>query len=206
MRVDDTTGSAAFKSIDIRPGSYTAASLAKEVQRAINEGLGDDSKLSIDPVTDGNFSIQFNQLDNNDELQTLSAIKVDLMKDSFVTEDLFSSTSGIENVASPNFERQQFLAHAQLRINDALNRAAVSADGATNNASTYGVSSSLFARATGSKLTGAIKETEVLSFNYKQPATDLTDENSVTNEEKFLLHSYYNNSPVLKVFENALDV
>ncbi len=206
VRVDDTTGSAAFKSIDIRPGSYTAASLAKEVQRAINEGLGDDSKISIDPVTDGNFSIQFNQLDNNDELQTLSAIKVDLMKDSFVTEDLFSSTSGIENVASPNFERQQFLAHAQLRINDALNRAAVSADGATNNASTYGVSSSLFARATGSKLTGAIKETEVLSFNYKQPATDLTDENAVTNEEKFLLHSYYNSSPVLKVFENALDV
>ncbi len=206
VRVDDTTGSAAFKSIDIRPGSYTAASLAKEVQRAINEGLGDDSKLSIDPVTDGNFSIQFNQLDNNDELQTLSAIKVDLMKDSFVTEDLFSSTSGIENVASPNFERQQFLAHAQLRINDALNRAAVSADGATNNSSTYGVSSSLFARATGSKLTGAIKETEVLSFNYKQPATDLTDENATTVEEKFLLHSYYGSSPVLKVFEKALDV
>ncbi len=206
VRVDDTTGSAAFKSIDIRPGTYTAATLAKEVQRAINAGLGDDSKLSIDPVTDGNFSIQFNQLDNNDELQTLSAIKVDLMKDSFVTEDLFSSTSGIENVASPNFERQQFLAHAQLRINDALNRAAVSADGATNNSSTYGVSSSLFARATGTKLAGAIKETEVLSFNYKQPATDLTDENSVTNEEKFLLHSYYNNSPVLKVFEKSLDV
>ena len=128
------------------------------------------------------------------------------MKDSFVTEDLFSSTSGIENVASPNFERQQFLAHAQLRINDALNRAAVSADGATNNSSTYGVSSSLFARATGSKLTGAIKETEVLSFNYKQPATDLTDENATTVEEKFLLHSYYGSSPVLKVFENALDV
>ena len=206
VRVDDTTGSAAFKSIDIRPGSYTAASLAKEVQRAINEGLGDDSKLSIDPVTDGNFSIQFNQLDNNDELQTLSAIKVDLMKDSFVTEDLFNATSGIENVASPNFERQQFLAHAQLRINDALNRAAVSSDGATNNASTYGVSSSLFARATGSKLTGAIKETEVLSFNYKQPATDLTDENATTVEEKFLLHSYYNSSPVLKVFEKSLDV
>jgi len=206
VRVDDTTGSAAFKSIDIRPGSYTAASLAKEVQRAINAGLGDDSKLSIDPVTDGNFSIQFNQLDNNDELQTLTAIKVDLMKDSFVTEDLFSSTSGIENVASPNFQREEFLAHAQLRINDALNRAAVSADGATNNASTYGVSSSLFARGTGAKLANAIQETEVLSFKYKQPATDLTDENAVTDETKFLLHSYYNSSPVLKVFENSLDV
>ncbi len=206
IRVDDTTGSAAFKSIDIRPGTYTAASLAQEVQRAINAGLGDDSKLSIDPVTDGNFSIQFNQLDNNDELQTLSAINVDLMKDSFVTDDLFSSTSGIENVASPNFERQEFLAHAQLRINDALNRAAVSADGATNNASTYGVSSALFARGTGLKLSSIIEETEVLSFKYKQPATDLTNENAVTDETKFLLHSYYNASPTLKVFESSLDV
>ncbi|MDC1111735.1 flagellar hook-basal body complex protein [Alphaproteobacteria bacterium] len=206
VRVDDTTGSAGFKSIDIRPGTYTAATLASEVQRAINAGLGDDAKLSIDPVTDGSFSIQFNQLDNNDELQTLSAIKVDLMQDSFITEDLFSTTSGIENVASPNFTREEFLAHAQLQINDALNRAAVSADGNTNSASTYGVSSSLFARATGAKLAGAIKETEVLSFNYKQPATDLLDENAITDETKFLLHSYYNSSPDLKVFEKALDV
>jgi len=206
VRVDDTTGSAGFKSIDIRPGSYTAATLASEVQRAINAGLGDDSKLSIDPVTDGSFSIQFNQLDNNDELQTLTAIKVDLMQDSFITEDLFAATNGIENVASPNFTREEFLAHSQLQINDALNRAAVSADGSTNNSSTYGVSSSLFARATGSKLTGAIKETEVLSFNYKQPATDLTDENSISDETKFLLHSYNNSSPTLNIFEKSLDV
>ena len=206
VRVDDTTGSAGFKSIDIRPGTYTAATLASEVQRAINAGLGDDSKLSIDPVTDGSFSIQFNQLDNNDELQTLTAIKVDLMQDSFITEDLFAATNGIENVASPNFTREEFLAHSQLQINDALNRAAVSADGSTNNSSTYGVSSSLFARATGSKLTGAIKETEVLSFNYKQPATDLTDENSISDETKFLLHSYYNSSPTLNIFEKSLDV
>ena len=206
VRVDDTTGSAGFKSIDIRPGTYTAATLASEVQRAINAGLGDDAKLSIDPVTDGSFSIQFNQLDNNDEIQTLTAINVDLMKDSFVTEDLFSITNGIENVASPNFTREEFLAHAQLRINDALNRAAVSSDGNTNNSSTYGVNSSLFNRVTGKVLSGAIKETEVLSFNYKQPTTDLTDENNVTTEEKFLLHSYYNASPTLKVFDKALDV
>ena len=206
VRVDDTTGSAGFKSIDIRPGSYTATSLAAEVQRAINAGLSDDAKLSIDPVTDGSFSIQFNQLDNNDEIQTLSAIKVDLMKDSFVTEDLFSATSGIENVASPNFSREEFLAHSQLRINDALNRAAVSADGATNSSATYGVSSSLFNRVTGKSLAGAIKETEVLSFNYKKPTTTLTDENNATIEEKYLLHSYNNSSPLLKVFDKAIDV
>ena len=206
VRVDDTTGSASFKSIDIRPGTYTATTLASEVQRAINAGLSDDSKLAIDPVTDGSFSIQFNQLDNNDEIQTLSAINVDLMKDSFVTEDLFSTTNGIENVASPNFEREEFLSHAQLRINDALNRAAVSADGATNNSATYGVSSSLFARGTGLKMAGAVKETEVLSFQYKHPSTDLTNEQEATEETKFLLHSYYNSSPELKVFDKALDV
>ena len=206
VRVDDTTGSAGFKSIDIRPGTYTSQTLAAEVQRAINAGLSDDAKLSIDPVTDGSFSIQFNQLDNNDEIQTLTAIKVDLMKDSYVTEDLFSSTSGIENVASPNFSREEFLAHSQLRINDALNRAAVSADGATNSSATYGVSSSLFNRVTGKSLAGAIKETEVLSFNYKQPTTTLTDENNATTEEKFMLHSYYNSSPLLKVFDKAIDV
>ncbi|MDA7693070.1 flagellar hook-basal body complex protein [Alphaproteobacteria bacterium] len=206
VRVDDTTGSAGFKSIDIRPGSYTATSLASEVQRAINAGLSDDAKLSIDPVTDGSFSIQFNQLDNNDEIQTLSAIKVDLMKDSFVTEDLFSATSGIENVASPNFSREEFLAHSQLRINDALNRAAISADGATNSSATYGVSSSLFNRVTGKSLAGAIKETEVLSFNYKKPTTTLTDENNATIEEKYLLHSYNNSSPLLKVFDKSIDV
>ncbi|MDC0456979.1 flagellar hook-basal body complex protein [Alphaproteobacteria bacterium] len=206
IRVDDTTGSAGFKSIDIRPGSYTAATLASEVQRAINAGLGDDAKLSIDPVTDGSFSIQFNQLDNNDEIQTLGAIKVDLMEDSFVTESLFSTTNGIENVASPNFTREEFLAHSQLKINDALNRAAVSADGNTNSASTYGVNASLFNRVTGKALSGTIKETEVLSFNYKNPTTDLTDENNITSEEKFLLHSYNNSSPLLKVFDKSIDV
>ena len=70
----------------------------------------------------------------------------------------------------------------------------------TNNASTYGVSSSIFARGTGLKMAGAVKETEVLSFNYKHPSTDLTDEQAVTTETKFLLHSYYNSSPDFKGF------
>ena len=96
-------------------------------------------------------------------------------------------------------------AHAQLRINDSLNRAAVSADGATNNAATYGVSSSLFARGTGLKMTGAVKETEVLSFVYKHPSTDLVDEQAATNETNFY-YIDYGSSPELKVFDKALDV
>ena len=55
-------------------------------------------------------------------------------------------------------------------------------------------------------MTGAVKETEVLSFNYKHPSTDLLNEQAATDETKFLLHSYYNSSPELKVFDKALDV
>ena len=47
---------------------------------------------------------------------------------------------------------------------------------------------------------------EVLSFNYKHPSTDLLNEQAATDETKFLLHSYYNSSPELKVFDKALDV
>jgi hypothetical protein len=38
------------------------------------------------------------------------------MQDSFVTDSLFSTTNGIENVASPNFTREEFLAHSQLKL------------------------------------------------------------------------------------------
>ena len=55
-------------------------------------------------------------------------------------------------------------------------------------------------------MAGAVKETEVLSFKYKHPSTDLTDEQAATDETKFLLHSYYNSSPELKVFDKSLDV
>ena len=53
------------------------------------------------------------------------------------------------------------------------------------------------------KLSGAIKETEVLSFNYKQPATDLTDEQAATDEKNFYFIVIIINSPVLKVFEKC---
>ena len=33
--------------IDIRPGKYNATQLAAEVERAINEAYGDDSKIQI---------------------------------------------------------------------------------------------------------------------------------------------------------------
>ena len=55
VRVDDEGGDKAFTSVDIRPGTYTAETLAAEAQRAINNFTSDDKKISLDPTKDGTF-------------------------------------------------------------------------------------------------------------------------------------------------------
>ena len=72
VRVDDEGGDKAFTSVDIRPGTYTAETLASEVERAINNALSDDKKVSLDPVKDGTFSIKFNQINADDEVVALN--------------------------------------------------------------------------------------------------------------------------------------
>ncbi|MDA9708253.1 flagellar hook-basal body complex protein [Alphaproteobacteria bacterium] len=205
VRVDDEGGDKAFTSVDIRPGTYTAETLASEVERAINNALSDDKKVSLDPVKDGSFSIKFNQINADDEVVALNAISVNLLTDTFVTSDIF--TSGISNEATPNLSRDEFLAHAQLRINDALNRAAVSADEASGSASTLGVSTKLFARNVGSAISTIHNDTEVFDFEYYKNASDPTtvDTTNALNK-KHLLYSYYNASPELKVFDNKINV
>ena len=47
VRVDDEGGDKAFTSVDIRPGTYTAETLAAEAQRAINNALSDDKKYLL---------------------------------------------------------------------------------------------------------------------------------------------------------------
>ena len=205
VRVDDEGGDKAFTSVDIRPGTYTAETLASEVERAINNALSDDKKISLDPVKDGTFSIKFNQINADDEVVALNAISVNLLNDTFVTSDVF--TSGISNEATPNLSRDQFLAHAQLRVNDALNRAAVSADEASGSASTLGVSTKLFARNIGSAISTIHNNTEVFDFEYYKNASDPTsvDTTNALNK-KHLVYSYYNSSPELKVFDSKINV
>ena len=205
VRVDDEGGDKAFTSVDIRPGTYTAETLASEVERAINNALSDDKKVSLDPVKDGTFSIKFNQINADDEVVALNAISVNLLTDTFVTSDIF--TSGISNEATPNLSRDEFLAHAQLRVNDALNRAAVSADETSGSASTLGVSTKLFARNIGSEISTIHNDTEVFDFEYYKNASDPTsvDTTNALNK-KHLLYSYYNASPELKVFDNKINV
>ena len=81
VRIDDEGGDKAFTSVDVRPGTYTAETLASEVERAINNALSDDKKISLDPVKDGSFSIKFNQINADDEVVALNAISVNLLRE-----------------------------------------------------------------------------------------------------------------------------
>ena len=110
--------------IDIRPGSYNAAHLAKEIQRSVNAAYGDDKKIQIVQNVDDTLTIDLQKL-NADGTSTglTTPISVDLLADSYV-----STKEGIVLTgASPDFTRDQFLAHTQARLNDSLNTYAVSA-------------------------------------------------------------------------------
>ena len=72
----------------------------------------------------------------------LSTITVDLLGSSYVSQVDNITLSG----ASPDFTREQFLAHTQSKINQALNEYAVDSSDLVTNAATLGVTTDLFAR------------------------------------------------------------
>ena len=81
-------------------------------------------------------------------------IQVDLLNGNFVSEVDNITLSG----ASPDFTREQFLAHTQARMNESLNRYAVDANDNLANASALGVSTDLFARSRGTTIPAILKK------------------------------------------------
>ncbi len=183
--------------IDIRPGSYNAAALAAEVQRAINTAYGDDKKIQVVQNVDDTITIDLLKL-NADGTSTglTTPISVDLLSSSYV--------SSIENLtltgASPDFTKEQFLAHTQARLNATLNDYAVDATNDTvDNATALGVSNKLFARGVGQTMTGILEFNQAFSVSRKSSANNLT---SVTDNNRFMTHSYFGSAPQLNVYDN----
>ena len=75
--------------------------------------------------------------------------------------------------ASPDFTKEQFLAHAQARINDALNEYAVSSsDDTVQYATALGVNDKLFARTVGTQMSDVLEATEVVKFKHYTSSLD----------------------------------
>ncbi len=186
-------------SIDIRPGKYNAEQLAAEVQRAINEAYGDDRKVQVVQNVDDKLTIDLFKL-NADGVPTglTKKISVDLLEPSFVSAQIPNLDV---NGASPDFTLEQFLAHAQARLNDTLNEYALETDAATGNFANadLGVQNKLFARATGTEITDVMTQTQIVEFDHRtyDEATD-----KVSTDPKFMVYSFYGRRPNLSVYND----
>ena len=194
--------------IDIRPGSYNATQLATEIQRSINAAYGDDKKIQIVQNVDDTLTIDLLKL-NADGTSTglTTAVTVDLLGASYV-----STREGIVLTgASPDFTREQFLAHTQARLNASLNEYAVTYPADTvDKAAALGVDNSLFYRASGKEIGTILDQNQVFSFNHNQ-AKSASNTASNTNAElqanngiqtdRFLTYSYYGKTPQLNVYD-----
>ena len=183
-------------SIDLRPGFYNATQLAGEVQRAINDAYGDDNKLQVRSNVDDTLTIDFYSLNTADgTLSGLSSpVSVDLLQSSYVTSQVGIDVTG----SSPDFTREEFLAHAQVRIIDTMN------DYVITDGKTLGVEQNLFTRSSGSQMSSIHSDTDIIDFSYK--TLSAADAGTTTAVNRHLAYSYYDKVPTLDVYQNKVAV
>jgi len=185
--------------IDLRPGKYNATQLASEVERAINEAYGDDSKIQIVQNIDSTLSVNLFKLNIDGSSTGLSSpISVNLLADSYV-----STVEGITLTgASPDFTRDQFLAHSQARVNSALNTKGSTSAGA----SALGVTNQMFARSVGTKMDAILTETQIVNLEHSVSTSSTPTTGNTTMSDKYMVYSYQGKTPSVSVYDNKTQV
>jgi flagellar hook protein FlgE len=190
--------------IDLRPGKYNATQLAAEVERSINEAYGDDSKIQIVQNVDDTLSINLFKLNADGSSTGLTtAVSVDLLSDSYV-----STVEGITLTgASPDFTREQFLAHAQAKINASLNDYAVDTTSDTvDGASALGVTNQLFARSVGTQMDVVLDQTQIVNLKHATSSAASPTTASTSVADRYMVYSYHGARPNLSVYDNKTQV
>ena len=190
--------------IDLRPGKYNATQLAAEVQRSINEAYGDDSKVQVVQNVDDTLSINLFKLNADGSSTGLTtAVSVDLLSDSYV-----STVEGITLTgASPDFTREQFLAHSQTKVNAALNDYAVDVSSdVVDGASSLGVSNQLFARSVGTKMDAILTSTQIVNLKHATSSASTPSIATASVTDRFMVYSYQGERPSLSVYDNKTQV
>ncbi|MDA7560680.1 flagellar hook-basal body complex protein [Alphaproteobacteria bacterium] len=190
--------------IDLRPGEYNATQLAAEVQRSINEAYGDDSKIQIVQNVDDSLSINLFKLNADGSSTGLTtAVSVDLLSDSYV-----STVEGITLTgASPDFTREQFLAHSQAKVNAALNDYAVDVStDVVDGASALGVTNQLFARSVGTQMDAILPQTQIVNLKHATSTAAIPSTASTSVLDRYMVYSYHGARPNLSVYDNKTQV
>ena len=171
-------------SIDINPGLYNADQLAAEVERAINAAYGDDRKFQVEQNVDDTITIDFQRIGSDGSVTSLTnKIAVELLgTDSYVTE-LMGDDFAIEGT-SPDFTKEQFLAHTQVRMNETLNQY-----GRDYNDDPLGIGGLQFTKSKGEAIDTVYEYTQIVQF---ERADDPTD-------QQYMVHSFNGSRPTLLV-------
>ena len=171
-------------SIDINPGLYNADQLAAEVERAINAAYGDDRKFQVEQNVDDTITFDFQRVGADGAITPLTnKVSVELLgTDSYVTEamgDDFAITG-----TSPDFTKEEFLAHSQIRINETLNEY-----GRQYSDDPLGVGGLQFVKSTGETISNVYEYTQVVELERVDDPAD----------KHYMVHSYANRQPNLSV-------
>ena len=186
-------------SIDIPPGTYNGTQLAAAVQNSLREAFGDDKKVLLADGVDNSFTIDLKAPSGDGKAQGLpTPISIDLHKASIV------ATADESKAGLP---LDQFLAHAQRRITDEMNKAIQkdSPNQADDDATTAGqlkVSGRMFKKTVGSVISSPSAMPDgfdLINITHKNPQTATGD-----GATRFLAYSNTNNSPAVKVFDKKL--
>jgi flagellar hook protein FlgE len=177
-------------SIDINPGLYNADQLASEVQRAINSAYGDDRKFQVEQNIDDTITLDFQRIGADGAVSTLAnKVSVELLgTDSYVTEAMAATGDFAISGTSPDFTKEEFLAHSQIRINETLNQYS-----RTYTDDPLGTGALQFTKSTGEQITEVYEYTQVVEL---QRVDDPEDKH-------YMVHSYYNKRPTLSVHTNV---
>ena len=175
-------------SIDINPGLYNADQLAAEVERAINAAYGDDRKFQVEQNVDNTISFNFERIGaDGTPAQLDQPVEVELLGiNSFVTEQMSADPDADFAITgtSPDFTKEQFLSHAQIRINESLN-----AYGREQTGDPMGIKNLQFAKSKGEAMTSPYEYTQVVTL-------DRTDDQS---DPHYLVYSYADSTPSISV-------
>jgi flagellar hook protein FlgE len=184
-------------SIDIPPGTYTGAELAAVVQNAIRDAFGDDRMIQLTDDVDEKFTIDLMTDAGDGTTEGLATpLTIDLHSDSFVAT---------EAEVKEGLVLDDFLAHAQLKINETMNARIQDDSNAydvnTTTANELNVSGRMF-----HKMVGAVDATptimptlyDVITFDHENP------QESVGGTERYLAYSNVNDTPDVAVYDKKL--
>ena len=172
-------------SIDIPPGTYDGEQLANAVEVALRDAFGDDKKVQLTEDVDSTFTIDFKKSSGDGKSTGLpSPISIDLHEDTLVT-----------TTPEDGMRMNEFLTHAQVRINTELNEYIQDGSGVdTTKVDNIGAEGKLFKNVIGGQISAAPDNYDVITVSHTTGgvATD-----------RYLAYSNVGNNPDIKAYDNV---